>query len=172
MGRARTGLVLAAALLLGACGFRPLYGTASFPEGAEEAFASIQIAPVAPTNDSDRIGYLVSDALDMAIHPPGVQAQVRYTLTVRLADERRGLAIQDDASITRYNYRLSADYTLTPIGAETPVASGTAETTASYNVVDSQYATLVARDDAEKRAAREVAELIKLRIALALSAPQ
>lgn len=168
MKRARAVLVLTAALALSACGFRPLYGTASLPEGAMEAFAAVRIEAIGPTNDSDRIGFLVGDALDTALHAPGLKAETRHVLSVKLADERRGLAIQDDASITRYNYRLSADWALTEIGAETPLASGTAETTASYNVVDSQYSTLVARGDAEERAAREVAEQIKLRIAVAL----
>lgn len=166
--KAGVALSLMAALTLSACGFRPLYGTASIPEGAETAFGAIQIAPVAATNDSDRIGYLVSDALDRALHTPGHNETARYELKVALADERRGLSIQDDSSTTRYNYRLTADWTLAPAGSNAALASGRAETTASYNVVDSQYATQIARKDAEDRAAREIAEQIKLRVAVAL----
>lgn len=167
-------LVLAGALVLSACGFHPLYGTGSFPEGAQAAFAQIAVAPIGPTNDSDRIGYLLTDALDIALHPPGAKPAPKYLLTLKLADERRGLAIQDNASITRYNYRLTADWTLTPAGVKDAkaVGTGTAETTASYNVVDSQYATQVARNDAEERAAREVTELIKLKLAVLLGKPQ
>ncbi len=161
-------LALIAALGLSACGFRPLYGTSSIPEGAETAFGSIRIAPVSATNDSDRIGYLVSDALDRALHTPGHNETPRYELKLALADERRGLSIQDDTSTTRYNYRLTADWTLIPVGSTTPIATGRAETTSSYNVVDSQYATQIARKDAEDRAAREIAEQIKLRLAVAL----
>jgi len=164
-------LAIAAALALSACGFRPLYGTASISEGAANAFASVRIEPIPPTNDSDRIGYLVTGALDQALHKPGLKAEARHVLKVSLADERRGLAIQDDASITRYNYRLSADWALIAIGSDKPVATGHAQTTASYNVVDSEYATLVARRDAEERAAREIAEQMKLKIAIALSQP-
>jgi LPS-assembly lipoprotein len=168
----RAALVVAAAsLALSACGFRPLYGTSSIPEGAANAFAAVRIEPIGPTNDSDRIGYLVTNALDEALHKPGLRAETRHILKISLADERRGLAIQDDASITRYNYRLSADWLLVAVGADSAAASGRAETTASYNVVDSEYATLVARKDAEERAAREIAEQIKLKIAVALSRP-
>lgn len=165
-------LVLGTALVsLSACGFRPLYGTASLPQGAEIAFAGVRIDPIRATNDSDRIGYLVNDAVTEALHRPGTTAPIKHVLKIVLADERRGLAIQDDASITRYNYRLSADWSLMAVGSETVLASGRAETTASYNVVDQQYATLVARRDAEERAAREVAEQIKVRVAVALSTP-
>lgn len=164
----RAVLAMLAGLTLSACGFRPLYGTSSIPEGAESAFASIRVEPVASTNDSDRIGYLVGDALDRTLHTPGHHETTVYALRVALTDERRGLAVQDDASITRYNYRLTAEWTLTAIGADKPAAAGRAETTASYNVVDSQYATLVARKDAEDRAAREIAEQIKLRLAVSL----
>ena len=165
---ARIAFVVVAALALSACGFRPLYGTASLPEGAETVFGSIRVAPIGPTNDSDRIGYLLYDALDRALHTPGHNETPRFELKLTLADERRGLSIQDDSSTTRYNYRLSADWTLTPVGAASPLATGRSETTASYNVVDSQYATLTARRDAEDRAAREIAEQIKLRLAVAL----
>lgn len=167
--KARVAFALLAMLTLAGCGFRPLYGTASIPGGAESAFGSIRIAPVAPTNDSDRIGYLLSDALDRAIHTPGHHEAARYELKLTLTDERRGLSIQDDSSTTRYNYRLTADWTLTPLGSSAALASGRAETTASYNVVDSQYATLIARKDAEDRAAREISEQIKLRLAVALT---
>ncbi len=164
----RAALAVVAALTVSACGFRPLYGTSSIPEGAESAFGAIRIAPVPPTNDSDRIGYLVSDALDHALHTPGHNEAARYELKLALADERRGLSIQDDSSTTRYNYRLTADWTLVPVGSSAALASGRAETTSSYNVVDSQYATQIARKDAEERAAREIAEQIKLRLAVAL----
>lgn len=166
--KVRAAFVVAAALAVASCGFRPLYGTSSIPEGAETAFGAIRVAPIGPTNDSDRIGWLVSDALDRALHTPGHAETPRHELKVKLADERRGLSIQDDSSTTRYNYRLTADWTLTPVGSEAALATGRAETTASYNVVDSQYATLVARKDAEDRAAREIAEQIKLRLAVAL----
>jgi LPS-assembly lipoprotein len=166
------GLALVAALSLTGCGFRPLYGEASFPEGTQAVFASVQIEPIGPTNDSERIGFVLSNALDEALHPPGVKAAAAYVLKTSLSDERRGLGIQDDASITRYNYRLTAEWTLTRSGEEKPFANGRAETTASYNVVDQQYATLVARRDAEERAAQEIAEQMKLKIAVALSAPQ
>ena len=155
-------------LALSACGFRPLYGTASIPEGAESAFATIRVDPIAATNDSDRVGYLVADALERTLHTPGHREPHAFALAVTLTDERRGLAIQDDASVTRYNYRLTAEWTLTPLGASEAVAKGRAEATASYNVVDSQYATLVARKNAEDRAAREIAEQIKLRLAVSL----
>lgn len=169
--RTRTIFAACAALVLAGCGFRPLYGTSSIPEGAESAFATIRVEPVAATNDSDRIGYLVTNALDEALHKPGLKAEAKHRLKIALADERRGLAIQDDASITRYNYRLTADWALVTLGSDKAVAQGRAETTASYNVVDSEYATLVARKDAEERAAREIAEQIKLKIAVALGAP-
>lgn len=168
MGTAKAALSLCAALLLAGCGFRPLYGTASVPEGAQAAFAAVQIAPIAQTNDSDRIGFILEDELKKALHAPGAQGPARYVLTVTLADERRGLGIQDDASITRFNYRLSADFTVARVGQAQPFSKGRAETTASYNVVDSQYSTQVARLDAERRAAHEIAEQLKLRIAVAL----
>ncbi len=168
--RARAVLALVAASGLSACGFAPLYSSASIPGGAQAAFASIAVAEIAPTNDSDRVGIYVMRELDAALRAAGSEGAPAYVLSVTLTDERRGLAIQDDSSITRYNYRLAARWTLTPAGAAAPSAEGRVQSIAAYNVVDSQYATLVARDDAERRAARDLADQIRLRLALALRA--
>lgn len=46
------------------------------------------------------------------------------------------------------------------------VHEGQSRSIASYNVVDSQFATLSAQRDAEERAAVELSEDIKLRLAI------
>ena len=83
MGTAKAALSLCAALLLAACGFRPLYGTASVPEGAQAAFAAVQIAPIAQTNDSDRIGFILQAPARFQDRP--VARERRKTLAHSLA---------------------------------------------------------------------------------------
>ncbi len=155
------GALLAASL--SACGFAPLYGvhegTAS---RTENELAQIQVLPVR----DDRLGYDVYNALFERLSPNGEPVTPDYTLRVRLREDREGVAIERDASITRYNYRLNAHYTLMDVRSGNAIHEGDSRSIAAYNVVDNQFATLSAQRDAEERAAVELSEDIRLRLGI------
>jgi LPS-assembly lipoprotein len=155
MRRTLSWLAIAAALPLSACGFHPLYGTQGVV-GAGQLFASIYVEPVA-----DRAGYEMRnrliDLLDSSANPQGA----RYKLKVDLSEDRRAVALQNDASITRYNYLMTADYTLRDASGNI-VTHGHESTLTAYNIVASPYATLTAAQDAEKRGADDLSERIRL----------
>jgi LPS-assembly lipoprotein len=148
-------LCAATAFALSACGFHPLYGTQG-GVGAAQLFASIYVEPV-----PDRAGYELRNRLIDLLDSNGNSAGARYRLKVDLNEDRRGVALQNDASITRYNYLLAADYTLTDASG-TVVTHGHETTLTSYNIVASPYATLVAAQDAERRGADDLSERIRL----------
>ena len=108
----------------------------------------------------------VYNALIDRLSPYGEPTDPDYQLRIDLREEREGVAIERDASITRYNYRLQARYSLFDVRTGNVVHEGRSRSIASYNVVDSQFATLIARRDAEERAATELSEDIKLRLAI------
>jgi LPS-assembly lipoprotein len=84
-----------------------------------------------------------------------------YHLKISLTATNQGVALQNDATITRYNDTLTVNYTLRDTkGAE--VTHGTQTSLSSYNVVSSPYATLSAQQDADKRAAQDIAERIRI----------
>jgi LPS-assembly lipoprotein len=144
-------VALAACLLLGACGFHPMYGNSLAPQ-----LSSVYVEPIA-----ERDGYELRNTLIDALHSDGDAAGKTYRLKVTLNENSQGIALQNDASITRYNNRLEARYTLSDMGGNV-LASGTQTELSAYNVVTSPYATLVAEQDASKRAAQDVAERIHL----------
>jgi LPS-assembly lipoprotein len=78
-----------------------------------------------------------------------------------LNESSQGIALQNDATITRYNQILEARYTLTDAGGNV-LTSGIQTALSAYNVVDSPYATLMASQDSSKRAAMDMAERIQL----------
>jgi LPS-assembly lipoprotein len=82
-------------------------------------------------------------------------------LKIVLNETSQGIALQNDASITRYNSRLEARYTLSDMRGNV-LTNGTQTELSAYNVVASPYATLVAEQDSSKRAAQDVAERIHL----------
>jgi len=144
--------IIAACFLLSACGFHPLYGRASLaPE-----MATIFVEPIA-----ERDGYELRNTLIDALQSDGDAGGKAYRLKITLNESSQGIALQNDATITRYNNRLEAHYTLSDTRGNV-LTSGTQTEVSAYNVVQSPYATLTAQQDSSKRAAQEVAQRIQL----------
>jgi LPS-assembly lipoprotein len=158
----RAGVVLGLALSLAACGFRPLYGRYGANPGAQRIFSSIYVRPI----ETERVGYQLRNSLiDLLRASPSPSGAI-YRLDVRLKETRQGVAVQQNASITRYNYTLEADYTLIDSRSGKVITKGTQSTLSAYNVMPSSatsaYSTLMARQDAQKRAAEDIAYRIRL----------
>ena len=146
-------------LLLGACGFRSLYGTDATGDAPGE-LATIKVNPIA-----DRLGQQLRNNLLDLLNPRGHPANPRYFLTVRLDQSTQRLAIEKDAFATRANLRLLAKFSLQDPDSREIVLSGKSLMVSSYNVLDSEFATLMAEKDAKARAAREIAHDIRTRLA-------
>jgi LPS-assembly lipoprotein len=149
----KQALVLIALLpLLGACGFHPLYGDARL----EPQLASIYVEPVA-----ERDGYELRNNLINLLGSDGQSGGKAYRLKLILNETNQGVALQNDATITRYNDTLTVNYVLSdPKGTE--ITRGVQTSLSSYNVVVSPYSTLSAQQDADKRAADDIAERIRI----------
>jgi LPS-assembly lipoprotein len=138
-------------LLLSACGFHPMYGRSLAP-----ALSSIYVEPIA-----ERDGYELRNTLIDALQSDGDKAGKTYSLRITLNESSQGIALQNDATITRYNNLLVAHYALSDMRGNV-LTTGSQTELSAYNVVQSPYATLTAQQDASKRAAQDVAERIHL----------
>jgi LPS-assembly lipoprotein len=141
--------------VLAACGFHPMYGRATGP-----AMASIYVEPIA-----ERDGFELRTALIDSLQSDGEEHGKTYRLKISLNEAAQGIALQNDATITRYNETLEAKFTLTDTAGTVIYQGEQAELTA-YNVVTSPYATLSAQMDASKRGAQDLAERIRLQLAV------
>ncbi len=155
----RTFAPIFVVLLLGACGFRSLYGTDATADAPGE-LATIKVNPIA-----DRLGQQLRNNLLDLLNPRGRPANPRYFLTVRLDQSTQRLAIEKDAFATRANLRLLANFSLHDQDSREIVLSGKSLMVSSYNILDSEFATLMAEKDAKARAARELAHDIRTRLA-------
>ena len=81
---------------------------------------------------------------------------------MRLKENREGIAVANDASVTRYNYTLQATYELIDAKKGTVLIKSTQSTLSAYNVVTSPYGTLTAQQDAQKRAADDIAQRLRI----------
>lgn len=200
-----TGL-LGLPLLLGACGFRPLYG------GSDGVEVATDLAAIEVTAPRTRLGRILENQLIDDLNPAGLSVPKRYWLDVRLERTKKALAIQLDDRITRYDLTLAAFFWLREgapsvvldaaaaaagmVGSEaedglagmlgrdeerevTPGLGEAAEDgedeagsgrllyrsavrrVATYNVIREPFATLVAEQDADRRAAVEVSREIR-----------
>jgi LPS-assembly lipoprotein len=151
----RLVLLFAGTLLAGpGCGFEPLYG------GGERNPTVAELNRVEIGRISDRVGQeLRNNLIDrMSTDPTGAPAL--YYLSAEISQSRSALAIQFDDSITRYNLAMIANIVLSDLATGQVIYQNDVRATGSYNVVGSDYATLVSEQDAEKRAAREISDEI------------
>lgn len=159
--------VIAAAMVfasVAACGFRPLHGVDT-GSGASE-LASIRIGVI-----KDRLGQKFRNLLLDRLTPQGPPASPRYILSVSLGEGLQSLGVRKDATATRANLTVSANFTLTPAGDDTLRYTGSVSSTNSYNILESDFATLSAKIDARDRALRSLSEDIRARLASALASP-
>lgn len=157
----RAVAVLLATICLAAlagCGFTPLYATDD--AGIRSEMRGVRVTRVTGPPDA---AYFAEDALRDVL--PGESSTTRYTLAVSLRDQRRAVAVTRAANTTRYDYVLRAFYRLTDVETG-QVRQNTIQTIVSYGVVDSQYASLVGREDAVRRAALDLAGRVETDVAL------
>ena len=152
--------------LLGACGFRPLYGD-RLTGGAPTELALIKVETI-----PDRIGQQLHNHLLTALNPRGRPRKPRYILKAQIKESTSSLAVRKSSFATRANLTVKANYNLSPPAGREPLFSATSSITVSYNILDSEYATLIAEKDARARAIREVSEDIRIRLGIFLARHQ
>lgn len=135
---------------LSACGFRPMMRQVN-NEGVRDELAAVKV-----TGLSGRLGQLLRNSLLDNMNPQSVTVPPRYILTVRLTRKTKSLAIQLDNTVTRYNLILTANIRLLDGEDQAVLYQSTVRRSASYDVVKAPYSTLVAEQDAARRAANEV----------------
>lgn len=156
----RLAAVIVACALVGACGFRPMYAT--YKDGSiAEDLNTIYVAAI-----PDRIGQQLRNELLDRLNPKGQPGDPRYRLHVDISfsDPPRALATNELAS--RRKFSLASRWALLSPDGKKTLAKATVRSETSYNIVASEYATLVSRRNAEAAAAQDAAERIKTQLAL------
>jgi LPS-assembly lipoprotein len=89
-----------------------------------------------------------------------------------LAEARYPRGIRTDNVATRYEYVITADYTLANQPAGDVAKKGRVRVEVTYDSADQPYASITAQQDAQDRAAQETARRIQLEIAAWLATGQ
>lgn len=172
------GFAVAAACLVttglaatSACTVRPLYTDGAANPAVTGSIggelSSIAIKPV-----TNRVGQQVRNNLIFLFYGGAAEpAAPRYTLTVAAvasSESSANIQINKVNEPTAAIETVRAAYKLTDSSGAV-VASGSRQFAASYDVPRQEFAALRAKLDAENRASRELAELLRLAIAQDLS---
>jgi len=138
--------------------------TSATPINVQQQLESIRIVP-----SQDRMGQqLYNDLRDM-LNPRGVPAKPKYVLAVQLVESQQQLLLEQDQAATRTYLLVTANYHLKVADGQTEVLSGTVRSRTGFNLLTNEYASLVAQQNAEERAAAELADSIRQRLALYLA---
>jgi len=149
---------VSAALALGGCGYRPLYGS-SFDSGGVAATLQSVAIPEADT----RLGQIIRN--DLLSSMRSGSAEDRYTLVLKAAAKSSGVIEKPQPSVTRQAVNLTVSYDLIDKDSGKIVHSGKTFSHASFDVVRQPFADKQAETNATERAAHEVSADIRTRLA-------
>ena len=147
-------------MLLAGCGFQPIY------EWKGKRHPAADLANIEITIIKDRVGQQLRNFLLDKINPMGTPISPNYTLTVVLNQKKQNLALKKNQLSTRANLSFNSQFNL--IGKKENLGrsfSGSSKIIVSYNILNSQFATLVAEDNAKTRAVKEISADISNQIA-------
>ncbi len=174
--RTLTGAALVLSLALAAgCTVRPLYSDAALQTGSlaggetmKSALASVAVK--APTN---RVELEVRNHLIFLLGGDGgTPATPKYMVEQSVSSVTTGAAIVQqtvDSEPTARQVTVRSVYTLKAIDTGNIIGKGDLSISSSFDVPRQEFAVLRAERDAQNRAAREVAELLRHSIAQDLS---
>ncbi|NOZ42398.1 MAG: hypothetical protein GXP02_04435 [Alphaproteobacteria bacterium] len=158
-------LVVMVGLLLGGCGFSPMYGQFANGKGdLRDIMANIRVAEITEQGRPSRIGQVIRNNLLDNLTPFGETKSAEYILKVTFLVEQRGYGIRKDEAVTLRNLKLVTTYQLESVATSKVIMESAARALVTYDLVQSDYSNMVARQAAMKRLAGEVATQIATRI--------
>ncbi len=169
-GLARLVVLAGLSLGLSAC-FRPLYGPTASGESLQTTLAAIDVPEVHWPDNQARLGHYLRSELVYALNGSGSDTPKRYVLSLTLTRSLSTPIVDTEtgrASSATLNGSLV--YKLANPDGTTILTQGTATSSASYDRFPQRFATVRAERDAEIRLAKLLAEEVKTRLAMALSA--
>lgn len=156
-------LALVTLVTLSACGFRPLYATSGDNYNTAANMALVKVALI-----NDRVGQVTRNALVETLTPRGQSNTPLYDLTVALSESTSEQGFTKDNEATIADYLITATYELTRRQDSKILRKGKVRTRTSYNIVDSDFATIEAENAAQADAARTLAHQLANQVAIGL----
>ncbi|MBL4894580.1 MAG: hypothetical protein JKY59_06900 [Emcibacter sp.] len=158
-------LVLISAVIISGCGFKPMYG--QFSDGGgdlRDVMANIRVASITEQGRASRIGQVIRNDLLDRLTPFGETGSAEYILTVTFLIEEHGYGIREDESVTLQNLKLVTAFQLEDVATSKVILDSASRALVSYDLAQSDYSNMIARNAALKRLAQDVANQMATRI--------
>ena len=160
-------LLLASAVALSACGdaagFRPLYG-AGATGNVSEQLKQVDFSPI-----PGRVGQRIRNEMIFQTTGGGNPLPPTHRLEVVLAENLTSTLVNVQGEAAGQIYSVQASFRLVDTKDKKVVFQGTSHARAGFERFESIYSNVRAREDAENRAARTIADDLKTRLAAYLS---
>ena len=171
-GRFALGLALAALLPVGlaGCGFRPLYKPPAADASPADRAVADDLASISVATIPNRQGQELRNRLQDMLQMPGSGGSSgKYVLYVGLGEFQQSLAVRLTGLATRANLYMNATYNMVDSATGGSVLTGSSVGIASYDLLDQDFATLTAINDARSRVIERLADNIRNRLAVHFS---
>jgi LPS-assembly lipoprotein len=160
----RALFTLATGLALCGC-IQPLYGSLWAGGDVAGELQAIKVDDI-----PGRTGHYLGNELIFALNGTGAQIPAKYHLAVTVFETVQTPLLD---TVTGYptaaNVIVNAEYRLLPVGSSEPVTAGKVTALEGYDRTSQRFANLRAARDAEIRAAKTLADQIRIRIAAVLA---
>lgn len=159
----RLSIAVVSLIFLSACQFQPLHGDSAIANKA--ALKNVGVASV-----NNRVGQQVRNHLLFLMNGGTSSSSKTHEAKLRISfNDKQLAAIAEEEDATSGTVTVRASYDLVDISTGDVVASGVREAIASYDRTGQVFANNRATRDAENRAAKELAEALRVAIASDLS---
>jgi LPS-assembly lipoprotein len=152
-----------ALILLTACGFTPMYGSSGNTHQVQSALHEVYVDII-----PDSEGQYLRNALIDRFHSAGTPQNPRYRLSVSpVSETRTELDVTETSDTTRAELRLNISMVLKDSSGQI-LGSRSLTSSASYNVLASQFTTRVSEENARRNVLDDLARQAEQQVVLIL----
>ena len=169
--RAALCVGIAAALALGGCQIKPLYGTSTGDFGATPSpvtteLAAIDLDSISSQFANDDAARVLYNELTYRFERGAGSPPKKYRLKVLMDVSSSEVGVERFADVpSAYTTTMNSTFVLSDLATDETLMTGRAFKSASYDFSDQRFANKRAYRDAQERVAKSVAEDIAARIA-------
>ena len=154
-----------AVMVLAGCGWQPLYGPTASGVELEEVMRAVDISTI-----PGRVGQRLRNELIFKATGGGLANVPKNRLDIAVRESVLNTLVDATGDPKGQIYQIYTQFKLVRLNDNKVVLEGKNNARAAYDKVDSVFADLRAKRDAEDRAARTIAEAIRTRMAAYFSA--
>ena len=154
----RTLILSSAALMLSACGFKPLHATSH--TGVNLSDVEVVLANVQDVQDREAGYYMQQRLLDRVSN----QDSAKHIVTITPEVRRRRLGVTANDVASRYDITLRAKYELTERQSGKVLDKGTVSAISTFGAPDDSFGLIAADTNGTQQGAKELADRLLLKL--------